>query len=239
MGITVKPVPFWSGPSPEARVPASLCVSRSCRRVPMWRFSKTTMREQRRWLSRAWPSTKNWATHGIADCYGLFAELAMRRGKLTEAIALTEEQVRLMRQVGEPGQIAQSLSKLAEMLNRRGELARVPALYEEALLLFRKAGNDLGVAATLIESATGLYWFSLADAATIQTVRHRLQEAQAIVTRLGSRYWIAYCSWLGALLALGEGEMARAESLAQESLAIDQEIGDRCDAAFALHLLGR
>ncbi len=178
-------------------------------------------------------------TRGIADCYGLFAELAMRRGKLTEAIALTEEQVRLMRQVGEPGQIAQSLSKLAEMLNRRGELARVPALYQEALLLFRKAGNDLGVAATLIESATGLYWFSLADAATIQTVRHRLQEAQAIVTRLGSRYWIAYCSWLGALLALGEGEMARAESLAQESLAIDQEIGDRCDAAFALHLLGR
>jgi len=178
-------------------------------------------------------------TRGIADCYGLLVELAKRRGKLTEAIALAEEQVRLMRQVGEPGQVAQSLSKLAEMLNRRGELARVPALYEEALLLFRKAGNDLGVAATLIESATGLYWFSLADAATIQTVRHRLQEAQTIVTRLGNRYWIAYCSWLAALLALGEGETAGAYSLAQESLTLCQEIGYRWGVAWALHVLGR
>ena len=144
-----------------------------------------------------------------------------------------------MRQVGEPGQVAQSLSKLAEMLNRRGELARVPALYQEALLLYRKAGDDLGVAATLIESATGLYWFSLADAATIQTVRHRLQEAQTIVTRLGTRYWIAYCSWLAALLSLSEGEMARAYSLSQESLAIFGEIGDRWGVAWALHVLGR
>jgi predicted ATPase/DNA-binding CsgD family transcriptional regulator len=178
-------------------------------------------------------------TRGIASSLGVLVELTIRRGKLTEGITLAEEQVRLMRQVGEPGQVAQSLSKLAEMLNRRGELARVPALFEEALLLYRKAGDDLGLAATLIEYATGLYWFSGGDAATIQVVRHRLQEAQAIVTRLGARYLLASCSWLAALLALGEGEMARAYSLTQESLAIWGEIGYRWGVAWALHILGR
>ncbi len=178
-------------------------------------------------------------TGGIADCLGLLVDLAVRRGKMTEASALTEERVRLMRQVGEPGEVADALYSLAEILNKRGELAKGQSLYEEALLLYRNAGNDLGVAATLIQSATGLWWFSLADTATIQTIRHRLQEGQAIVSKLGSRPWIESCAWLAALVALSEGETARADNLAQESLAISREIGDRWGIAWALHVLGR
>ncbi len=165
-------------------------------------------------------------TRGIADCLGLLVQSAMVKGKMTEAIALSEEQVRLMRQVGEPGQVADALYSLADMFCRRGELARGETLFQEALLLYRKAGNELGVAATLIESAIPIWWFSLVDAATIQTIRHRLQEGQAIVTKLGSRHWIAFCSWLGALVALSEGETARADHLAQESLTIWREIGN-------------
>ncbi len=175
-------------------------------------------------------------TRGIADCLGLLVELAVRRGKMTEAIALSEERVRLMRQVGEPGEVAVSLSDLAEMLSRRGELARVQSLFEEALLLYQKAGNDLGIATALLQSATGLWWSSMADGATI---RHQLQEAQAIVTKPGSRHWMAVSSWLAALVALSEGETTRAESLAQESLAIFREIGNRWGIAWGLHTRGR
>jgi predicted ATPase/DNA-binding CsgD family transcriptional regulator len=178
-------------------------------------------------------------TRGIADCLGLLVQSAMVKGKMAEAIALSEEQVRLMRQVGEPGQVADALYSLADMFCRRGELARGETLFQEALLLYRKAGNELGVAATLIESAIPIWWFSLVDAATIQTIRHRLQEGQAIVTKLGSRHWIAYCSWLGALVALSEGETARADHLAQESLTIWREIGNPWQSAWALHVLGR
>jgi predicted ATPase/DNA-binding CsgD family transcriptional regulator len=178
-------------------------------------------------------------TRGIADCLGLLVELAWRRGKMNEAIALSEERVRLMRQVGEPGQVADSLYSLAEMVGRRGETARGEALFQEALLLYRKAGNDLGVAATLIQSAIALWWLSPTDAATIQTIRHRLQEGQAIVSKLGSRPWIGHCAWLAALVALSSGETARADRLAQESLAIYREIGDRGGIAWALHALGR
>jgi predicted ATPase/DNA-binding CsgD family transcriptional regulator len=178
-------------------------------------------------------------TRGIGDCLGLLVNCAMVKGKMTEAIALSEERVRLMRQVGEPGEVADALFSLADIFCRRGDLVRGQPLFEEALLLYRKAGNGLRVATTLIFSAIPLWWFSLADAATIQTIRHRLQEAQAIFTRLGFRYWIAFCFWLGALVALSEGETARAESLAQESLTIFREIGDRWNVAWALHTLGK
>ncbi len=178
-------------------------------------------------------------TRGIADCLGLLVHSAMVKGKMTEAIALAEERVRLIRQVGEPGEVADALFSLADMFDRRGELARGETLFQEALLLYRKAGNNLRVAATLIVSAVPLWWLSQGDAATIQTIRHRLQEGQAIVTKLGSRVWMAWSSWLGALVALSEGETARAESLAQESLVIWREIGDRWSIAWALHVLGR
>ncbi len=47
------------------------------------------------------------------------------------------------------------------------------------------------------------------------------------------------CSWLAALVALSEGETTRAESLAQEYLAICREIGNRWRIAWGLHTLGR
>ncbi len=175
-------------------------------------------------------------TRGIADCLGLLGNVAWRRGKMTEATALSEEQVRLMRQVGEPGEVADALFSLAEVVGRRGEHARGQALYQEAQMLYRNTGNDLGVAATLIQSALPLWWYSLADAATI---RHRLQEGQTIVTKLGSRYLMAVSCWLAALIALGEGETARADSLTQEYLAIAQEIGNRWSIAWGLHTRGR
>jgi predicted ATPase/DNA-binding CsgD family transcriptional regulator len=176
---------------------------------------------------------------GISDCLGLLADCAMLTGMMINAIELAEERVRLIRQVGEPREIADALFALADLLDRRGELARGEALFEESLVLSRKAGDDLGVAANLIVSATGLWFRSPADATPLQTIRHRLQEAQAIVTKLGSRYWIGYCSWLGALIALSEGETARAESLAQASLTIFREIGAQWFVALALYVLGR
>ncbi len=178
-------------------------------------------------------------TRGIADCLGLLAEFAWRRGKVTEAITLSEEQVTLMRQVSEPGKVTDALCTLANMFARHGELARAECLFEEALLLYRKAGNNLGVAATLIDSATGLWWFSVADVAAIQTIRHRLEEAQTIITKLGSPYWNARSFWLAALVALSLAETAQAECLMQESLAIARGIGDREGVAWVLHTRGR
>jgi len=155
---------------------------------------------------------------------------------MAEATGRLEERVRLIRQVGKPVEVADALYSLAEVVGKRGELVRGQALYEEALLLYRNAGNDLGVAASLIQSAISLWWNTLADTATI---RHRLQEAQTIVTKLGSRHWTAAHSWLAALVALSSGETARADRLAQEHLAIARELGNRWQIAWGLHTRGR
>ena len=141
-----------------------------------------------------------------------------------------------MRQIGQPGEVAEALWGLAFEISVHGEYTRGQALYEEALVLFRKAGNELWVGVTLFESAWWLFWSTLGDAATI---RQRLQQGQALITKVGDPLWIAQCSWLAALVALSEGETARAFSLIKESLAIFREMDSRWFLAMTLRILGR
>jgi DNA-binding CsgD family transcriptional regulator len=175
-------------------------------------------------------------THGIANSLSLLAEVAYTKGKTAEGIALLEEQVRLMRQIGEPGEVATALFNLADQVSTQGEYARGQSLLEEALLLFRKAGNELWVGSTLVWSAFYLWWSASSDVAT---VRQRLQQGQALISRVGDRNWSAHSSAVAALIALSEGETARAFDLAQESLAIYREMDYRRYIAVMLYVLGR
>ncbi|HEU0000743.1 MAG TPA: adenylate/guanylate cyclase domain-containing protein [Ktedonobacteraceae bacterium] len=174
-------------------------------------------------------------TCGIADSLGLLAAAAWLRGKIVEAVSLHEEQVRLLRQVGEPGEIASALFDWAEQVSSLGEYDRGQALFEEALQLFRQAGNELRVGGTLVHSASWL-WFTLGNLATI---RQRFHEGQALITRVGDRGWSTECLWVAALLALSEGEPVSASSQALESLSIYREMGDPWYSAWSLHILGR
>ncbi len=174
-------------------------------------------------------------TCGIAESLGLLAQAGWLRGKIGEAICLHEEQVRLLRQVGEPGEVANALFLLAEHVSTHGEYARGQALFEEALSLFRQAGNELWVGGTLVHSASWL-WFTLGD---LPSMRQRFQEGQALITKVGDRGWSAECLWVAALLALSEGEPQRACRLAQASLSIYREMGDPWYSAWLLHILGR
>jgi DNA-binding CsgD family transcriptional regulator/tetratricopeptide (TPR) repeat protein len=174
-------------------------------------------------------------TCGIAESLGSLAAAAWLRGKIVEAVSLHEEQVRLLRHVGEPGAVAEALFLLADHVSTHGEYARGQALFEEALALFRQAGNELWVGGTLVHSAAWL-WFTQGDLASM---RQRFQEGQVLITTVGDRAWGAECLWVAALLALSEGEPERASRLAQESLSIYREMGDPWFSAWSLHILGR
>jgi predicted ATPase/DNA-binding CsgD family transcriptional regulator len=175
-------------------------------------------------------------TRGIATSLSLLAEVAYTKGKTAEGIALLEEQVRLMRQVGEPGEVATALFNLADQVSTQGEYARGQSLFEEALLLFRNAGNELWVGSTLVWSAFYLWWSASSD---VVTVRQRLQQGQALISRVSDRNWSAHSSAVAALIALSEGETARAFDLAQESLTIYREMDYRRYIAVMLYVLGR
>ena len=173
---------------------------------------------------------------GIANSLSLLQEVAYTKGKTAEALALLEEWVRLMRQIGEPGEVATALFNLADQVSTQGEYARGQSLFEEALVLFRKAGNELWVGGTLVWSAFYLWWSASGDVAT---VRQRLQQGQALISKVGDRNWSAYSSAAAALIALSEGETARAYDLAQDSLAIYREMDYRRYIAVMLYVLGR
>ncbi len=172
---------------------------------------------------------------GIARSLILLENAAWPKGKTTERLSLFEERVRLMRQIGEPGEVAFALYQLAFEISMHGEYNRGQALFEEALGFFGKAGNELWVGATLVESAIFL-WFCLGDAATM---RKRLQQGQALIDKVGNRHWSAWSIGIAALVALREGETARAASLIKESLAIYRQMDSRWYMAWALYILGR
>jgi predicted ATPase len=174
-------------------------------------------------------------TRGIADSLFVLADISWPKGKTTEKLALHEEVVRLMRQRGQPKEVGSALYNLAFELSIHGEYARGQALFEESLAFFRKAGDELSVGATLVQSANFL-WLTLGDEATI---RQRLQEGQALIDKVGDRRWSASSIGVASLVALREGEMDRAASLARESLAVFREIDSRWYIAWALYNLGR
>jgi predicted ATPase/DNA-binding CsgD family transcriptional regulator len=171
----------------------------------------------------------------IADSLFVLADIAWPKGKTTEKLLLHEEMVRLKRQIGQPKEVAFALYNLAFELSLHGEYARGQTLFEEALELFRQAGHELMVGATLVQSAVFL-WYTLGDAATI---RQRLHEGQALIDKVGDRRWSAMSIGTAALVALREGGMDRAASLAGESLAICREIDSRWYIAWALLIAGR
>jgi predicted ATPase/DNA-binding CsgD family transcriptional regulator len=171
----------------------------------------------------------------IADSLFVLADISWPKGKTTEKLLLHEEMVRLRRQIGQPKEVAFALFNLAIELSLHGEYARGQTLFEEALELFRQAGHELMVGATLVQSAIFL-WFTLGDAATIH---QRLHEGRALIDKVGDRRWSAVSIGIAALVALREGEIDRATSLAEESLAICREIDSRWYIAWALRNLGQ
>jgi predicted ATPase/class 3 adenylate cyclase len=174
-------------------------------------------------------------TRGISDALFLLGTIIWMRGKVAEAVSLSEERVRLMRQGGEPGELAVALSYLADHVSMHGDYSRGQALYVEALALFRQTGNELLVGAMLVQSALHL-WFSLGDPVIIV---QRLQQGQALINKVGDRHWSAQCSNLAALVALSAGELTRAYDLTQEYLALCREVDARYNIGWALHLMGR
>ena len=172
---------------------------------------------------------------GMATCFLTLGRFAWRASTMTEAIALSEEGVQLMRRVGGSGEVAAALFFLGIPVSMHGEYSRGQAIFEEAIALFRTAGNELMVGATIIQLSQWL----LASLGDRGTVRQRLHEAQALVQKSGSRHWMAEYCLMTAEVAWGEGETDTAFQMVQESQDIFREIDARWHLAWAIHFTGR
>jgi DNA-binding CsgD family transcriptional regulator len=147
--------------------------------------------------------------------------------------ALTEESLRLYRELGETVGVGRALTLLGAVAWRRSQYAAGRALDEEAAVLLQQVGDTWGRGRCLTD---------LARMATAQGEYDRahalLEEGLALYQALGDKQRIG---WVLCLLARvlfeSQGDLTRAAALAEQSLALQREVGAKLFIPDPLRLL--
>ena len=162
------------------------------------------------------------------------AALASSQGDHAEARQLLEQCLELRRGLGNPVQIAATLSTLSLVLLQAGDAARAAASEREALQLFREQQDRLGEALGLLH--LGQIAVYEGDAAL---ARSTLAECRRIAQALGNREIEGEAELRLGECAFDSAEAALAQEHLQRSLDICREAGDRNGEAHALGWLGK
>jgi len=161
--------------------------------------------------------------------------VAWVKNNTTIAYALTEEALTLWRELDDKAYIAWVLSWLAYMASQQGNYSRGLALFEESQAICGQLENELSSADTLGMLADVLY-YSQSDPEPIISL---LEKSLAISRRMDDKVEIAYCLRLSGHLALNEGKVTEAHSLAEEALELFKETGHRQGSSLSLCLLAK
>ena len=137
------------------------------------------------------------------------SDTAKARSPLEEALALFKE-------VDDKEYMAYSLFSLALLASSQGQYSRVCTLFEESLAFFREIGHKKGIAHTLSQLAQALF-VSQVDQARVRSL---LEECLALSREVGFKEGIAAVQCLLGQLAIGQGDLVTAHSLAQESVTL-------------------
>ena len=161
------------------------------------------------------------------------AALASGQGDYAEARAMLERSLMLRRALGDPAEIAATLSTLAWVLVHQGDAAQARACEEEALALFRKLGERTGEAIGL--QHLGEIDRELADHAS---ACRRFEESATIARTIGHRDLEGECERMLGEVALEEGDVLDARARFTRSLEICSGAEDKSGEAAALWCLG-
>ncbi len=159
--------------------------------------------------------------------------VAMFEGDYPAARDALEQGLALRRELADRRGVAYMLMSLAWTATRAGEHARVFSLAEEVLPMFRAIGDVRLYGATLNTLARSS--FALGDT---QRTRSLLEgEVLPIMLQTAERWNLSSALCLLSSAMLEEGDVARAEALAAESLDIRRAIQDRHGVAESLAAL--
>ena len=159
--------------------------------------------------------------------------LAYIQDDLTEAERLVQESLPLYRNLGDERNAAYALTILGYVAKRRCSHTVARTQFEEALALFQQMGDLWGRANTLVDLAR---LFSLQG--QYDRALSRYEEALEISRTIGIRGDIGYkLYFLAEGLFLAGADLQRARLLAQESLELLREAGNKQQVAYACSLL--
>jgi predicted ATPase/DNA-binding CsgD family transcriptional regulator/Tfp pilus assembly protein PilF len=160
--------------------------------------------------------------------------MTMFQGDLPEAHRLLEESIAIGREVGAAGKrnLAHALTVLARVALLQDNLDAARELAEESVRLFQEVGEAWGTALALNFLGTAI--LELDD----PVAAYPLLEESAALFRVGDKQRLAMPLNALGLVALRQGDDARARAYFEEALSVARETGDEQYLAEALAHLG-
>jgi predicted ATPase/DNA-binding SARP family transcriptional activator len=194
------------------------------------------LNEGRAWFERALARTneaeRTWAR--AMALYGAgFIALHQHQGDLTIARWRLEASSTILREVGEPHELAMALFVLSVVAINQGDERAALACLEESLELFKAVGNQEYYALSLMHMGDVALGRSEWAAA-----RTRYEDALAIHRQRGSMWGVAQLLNNLGEVARCEGDHMRAGQFYEEGLALFRELGSSGDIARSIHNLG-
>jgi predicted ATPase/class 3 adenylate cyclase/tetratricopeptide (TPR) repeat protein len=171
----------------------------------------------------------------MANAHALYvgATLASAQGDYAEAQRMLLVCLELRRYLGQPVEIAGTLSSLGWARLHAGDPQGAEEPEREALGLFRGSKQQVGEAITLLH--LGLIGFLKGD---VESARQELGRSLALARKIGHREVEGECELVLGQIALDLGEVDIATQHLEKSLAVCSSAGDRQGKANARHALG-
>jgi predicted ATPase/class 3 adenylate cyclase len=172
----------------------------------------------------------------LARAWGLYvgAALAESQSDYAEARKMLEACLELRRGLGNPVDIAATLSTLTLTLLQAGDTSAARAVEQEALEIFRGLGDRVGEAIGLLH----LGQISLHGGERSQA-RAQLEECLAIARAIKHQELEGECELVLGKAALEDEDLAQADIRFKRSLTVCREAGDKRGEANAQWWLGR
>jgi len=172
----------------------------------------------------------------IARSHALYVggALATTRGDHAGAMTLLTECLALRRRLGDPREIAGTLSTLSIAHLQHGDATRARECAEESLRTFREMGEQLGEALGLLH--LGEICIQLGDDDKAQ---EHFEESLTIARIIKHQELECECERNLGEIALGEGDLQRAQSRFAHSLKVCRDAEDKRNEAIALWCMAK
>jgi len=186
----------------------------------LWRFwyIRGYLSEGRRWLTAALELSDELAASRVKVLTGV-SVLSFIQGDYEKARSYSEENLALVRMLGDTRGIANALNNLGAMAVEQGDYARAMPLLAENLDLRRQIGDTWGIAAALnnlARATEGEHDYSRAEALYLESLQlfREMEDKSNSVNPLANLGW----------MTLAQGQYDRAKAYFIESLALAQEL---------------
>ena len=197
-------------------------------------FIRGYLSEGRQWLERALMESEGVVASVRAKALNAAGLLSGLQGNFSQAEALCQESLALVRGSENTRLMVHSLWMLGRLATERCNFAAARKLGEEALALSRKAEDKWSIALSLHRLGSTAFYGGEYDRA-----RSLLQESLALFKESEDVYFAAEALRSITDVFIYDGDDARAEVAIEESLSLSRELGFKWNIAWSLGTLGQ